>query len=80
MSESNRAFEQVNIQLCEIIFYQHQPMHLMGIKLPSPFLKASSHVLLALKYFEKIFFVIFTVKMVLILPLWHAVFEIGFNY
>ena len=53
MLESDRTFTKTIIHICESIFYK---IHLMRMKLPFPLLKASSQVLLGLKYFEKNFF------------------------
>ena len=60
MPESNSVFAFVNIY--ESTLYQHQQMHLLGINLSFSLLNASPNVLLPLKCFDKICFLIFTVK------------------
>ena len=75
MPVSNGAFALVNIHLCESIFYQHKHMHLMGLNLSFPYL--THYFMLGLKCFDKVCFVIFTVKRVFALLLRQVPFHFG---
>ena len=77
MPESDTEFTQVPIHLCEGICYHYLQMDLTRMKLSFSLLKASSQVILGLKYFYKTFFIIFDRKKGLILLLQHAAFENG---